>query len=176
MKTGIALLAVCLLVPLAAVAAGNDKNIVVQVDKFTGKTMVSMKEISLGQGFTNSAHPNDLVGIYLSAFFSPGPNPTALVITCYSSNWQFLGGADVRLLVDGERIDLGHFAKMKGNVDRGVVTDTIAGPVSRSVFEKIAGAKIVEMQFGTYETKLKDKCLDRVRAFVAALPVESAVK
>jgi hypothetical protein len=133
-----------------------------------------MKEVSLGQAFTNNAHPNDLVGIYLSAFSTPGPNPTALVITAYASNWQFLGGADVRLLIDGEHIDLGHFARMKGTVDGGVVTDTIAAPVDRSVFEKIAAAKSVEMQFGIYETKLKDKCIARIHAFVAALPIDSA--
>jgi len=159
---------------LSAGVSAKDKNILVQTDKFTGKTTVIMKEMSLGQGFTNNAHPNDLVGIYLSAFSAPGPNPTALVIKAYAANWQFLGGADVRLLIDGERIDLGHFARMKGTVEGGIVTDTIASPVDRAVFEKIGTAKSVEMQIGPYETKLNAKGIERVRAFVAALPVAAA--
>jgi hypothetical protein len=163
-----------LLALLAVGAPAKEKDIVVQTDKFTGKTTVIMKEISLGQAFTNNAHPNDLVGIYLAAFSTPGPNPTSLVIKAYASNWQFLGGADVHLLIDGDRIDLGHFARMRGTVEGGVVTDTIAAPVDRSVFEKIATAKSVEMQFGTYETKLKDKCITRIHAFVAALPAVAA--
>jgi hypothetical protein len=167
----------CVFALLAAGASGNDKNIVVQVDRFTGETTVIMKEIGIGT-FTDRSHLGQNVELALAATsLSKQPTPRALmVIYSYSANWQFLAGADVHLLVDGERIDLGHFAKMKGNVDGRIVTDTIAAPVGRSVFEKIAGAKSVEMQIGTYETKLKDKAVDRVRAFVAALPVESAVK
>ena len=168
-------------VMLAIIAVGSsarDKNVTVQTDKFTGETSVTMREIGIGT-FTDRSHLGQNVDLSLAATsLSKQPTPRVLmVIFSYSANWQFLGGADVRLLVDGERIDLGHFAKMKGNIDGRIVTDTVAAPVDLSIFEKIASAKNVEMQIGTYETKLKDKGIERVRAFVAAvaaLPIDSA--
>lgn len=168
------------LAALALLAAGlsaKEKDIVVTTDKFTGKTAVFMKQMSIGT-FSDKTHLMGTVNLYLSACsLHDQPKPTALVIYSYSTNWQFLNGADVYLLADGERIDLGHFVSTKGTADRvgyGVsLNETIAAPVDRSVFDKIAGAKTIEMKIGPYETKLNVKGIERIRAFVAALPVDS---
>lgn len=165
-----------MLTVLATGASAKDKDIVVQTDKFTGITTVMMKQMSVGT-FGDKTHSLGLVNLYLAACsLHNQPKPTALVIYSYSDNWQFLGGADVYLLVDGERIDLGHFVSTKGNADvigNGVsLSETIAAPVDRSVFEKIAGATSVELKIGPYETKLNGKGIDRIRSFVAALPAE----
>jgi hypothetical protein len=160
---------------LAVGASAKDKNIVVKTDRFTGKTEVMMKEMGVGT-FTDKTHWGQNVDLTVGAIFSPGPKPLLLMFCSYSKNWQFLGGADVYLLVDGERIDLGHFSAMKGTVDAFisvVVSEAITSNVDRSTIEKISAAKNVEIKIGTYETKLNNKGIERFRAFVAALPVEA---
>jgi hypothetical protein len=162
-----------LLAFFAAGVSAKDKNIVVQFDKFTGKTTVTMKQITIGTfglGFTN---------LSLSACsLNDQPKPAALIIYSYSQSWQFLDGADVYLLVDGERINLGHFASVKGTIESGGwLNETIAAPVDHSVLDKISAATRVEMKIGSYNTKLNAKGIERVRAFVGALatlPMDSA--
>lgn len=156
---------------LAAGASANDKNIVVQTDKFTGKTTVTMKPMNIASfqlGFVN---------LSLSACsLNDQPKPAALIIYSYSGSWQFLDGADVYLLADGERVDLGHFVSTKGTIDTSAwLSETIAAPVDRSVLGKIASAKKVELKIGRYEAKLNAKAIERIRAFAAALPVDSAI-
>jgi hypothetical protein len=162
---------------LSAGVSAKEKDIVVTTDKFTGKSTVTMKQMSIGT-FSDKTHFSGLVNLYLAACtLDKQPKPTALVIYSYATNWQFLGGADVYLLIDGEKIDLGHFASVRGNADvvgNGVsLSETIAAPVDRSIFEKIASAKIVEMKIGPYVTKLSSKGIERVGAFLSALPSAS---
>jgi hypothetical protein len=164
------LLAVAALALFTVGASANDKNIMVQTDKFTGKTTVTMKPMSIGSfqlGFVN---------LSLSACsLNDQPKPAALIIYSYSGSWQFLDGADVYLLADGERIDLGHFISTKGTIDTSAwLSETIAAPVDHSVLEKVAAAKKVELKIGRYETKLNGKAIERIRAFLAALPADSA--
>jgi hypothetical protein len=170
-------LVMVLLGALAVGAAATDKNVIVKTDKFTGKSTVIMKEISIGT-FSDKTHLSGLVNLYLAACsLSDQPKPTALIIYSHSTNWQFLDGADVYLLVDGERIELGHFVSTKGTVDAVgssvLLNETIAAPIDRSVFDKIGVSKSVEIKIGTYETKLNTKGIERFREFAAALPAGS---
>lgn len=159
---------------LAGLASAKDKNVLVQTDKFTGKTKVIMKQMGIGT-FADKQQAIGIVDLYLAAIEVQGEaKPDALVIYSFASHWQFLDGADVYLLVDGERIDLGHFVSAKGDVTASfgtvVLSETIAADVDRAVLDKIATAHVVEMKIGAYETKLNDKGIERIRAFVAALP------
>lgn len=159
---------------LAGLASAKDKNVTIETDRFTGQTTVIMKQMSIGTS-ADKQHLLGIVNLYLSALtLRDQPKPTALVIYSTASQWQFLDGADVYVLADGVRMALGHFVSTKGDVSAfgGVVvlSETIAAPVDRSVIDKMAAAHVVEIKIGPYETKLNDRGIERLRAFVAAIP------
>lgn len=166
MRKTIQVLAVCMFLATSAIAQSGDVS--VKADKFTGKTTVALKKsITLTEtGFTN---------LYLG-LSSDDPSGAVVYIYSWSNGWRFLQGADVYVLADGERIDLGHFKSIRADVRYGsTVDETIAGVVDRDVIRRIAQAKDLEMKIGPTAVKLKDKKIEHIRAFAAALPAVQSV-
>jgi hypothetical protein len=162
---------------LAAGASAQDKNIVKQTDKFTGKTTVSMKMFGVGplfgfQDATQSSISGASVILALGAITGDSGKP-GLLIYVTASHWQFLGGTDVHVLADGQPIDLGHFVALKSHVESvGSVTtnEIVVRSVDRSVLDRMANAKDLQMKVGPYEFKINPKNVERLKEFSAALP------
>jgi hypothetical protein len=162
---------------LASTTAANEsKDVVVRTDKFTGETSVVLKTFSVASGVDADSK---LVQLAIGAGYFSKSGQIMLTVQCYASTYKFLDGMDVLALADGERIDLGHFKPGRASLlTSGVVmtNEVIAGYVDRVTLAKLAGAKTLELKVGTWEIKLKDKHVQKLREFAAAVPATVQAK
>lgn len=162
---------------LAAGVFAKDKNIVVKTDRFTGKTSIVMKAIAIGPlfGFEDRQRVSGKA-VHFSLSLATEANASKdpyLAFFVTAGDWQFLKGADVHLLVDGEPIDLGHFVSIDTHVDSVAVVltcETIGGPVSRAILDRMANAKDLQVKVGVYEIRLNAKNIAHLKEFSDALP------
>lgn len=92
-----------------------------------------------------------------------------------STEWQYLGSRlSMDFLIDGERLHLGDAAH-DGEVGRGFVMENMALPITREQLLQLAEAQSVAGQLAHTRFELRPLHLERVRAFVAALPPVAAV-
>lgn len=172
----LALIVLLALTATIAPAQTGSKDVTVKTDRFTGFTKTEMEPIPIGplHGFPDASHTDGYAVLDLS--LASGGGKILLVIESTAKHRQFPEGADVHALADGQRIDLGHLRLHRAVTDtapRFVINETIGAPIDRSALAKIAAARNVEIRIGSYEATLTVKDIERVRAFVAALPVES---
>jgi hypothetical protein len=151
---------------LATSTLAQQKDVLKTYDKFTGVTTVSLKKpISLLKNLTTHLQ---LVVSSLSQ-----KDLVAMAFVCTSPDDKFRGGADVFVIADGERIQLGHFRLTNWELGEGgpIVfrTETVAGAVDRQIFERIAKSNYVEIKVGELEAKLKDDRLKHLRSLAAEL-------
>jgi hypothetical protein len=130
-----------------------------------------MKAIPIGpvHGFPDASHTDGFAVMDLSLASADGK--ILLIIESTANHRQFAQGADVHVLADGQRIDLGHLFLHRATTDtspRFTVSETIGGLVDRSALVKIAFAKTVELRIGPYETALTAKDLERLKSFTTA--------
>lgn len=155
-----------LLALLAVGAPAKNKDITVKTDKFTGKTVVVMERIGIGH-FADRVQEN-VAGVSLSLAAVASDTGEILVITSTAKNWQFLSGADVHVLADGVRIDLGHFVSARGRIDTtfsvGTVED-IAGAIKPADLHAMASAKELYIEVGMYQCIVKAKNIVHLREF-----------
>ncbi len=161
---------------LAVGALANDKDVLVKTDRFTGKTTILMKAIPIGPlfGFEDRQRVCDKA-VHFSISLAHEANSSKdpyLVVFVTAGDWQFLKGADVHLLVDGEPVDLGHFASIDSHVETVAVVltyETIGGPITRAIVGRMANAKDLQMKVGAYEIRLNAKNIEHLKAFSKAL-------
>jgi hypothetical protein len=159
---------IVLLVLAAGVASANDKDVVVQTDKFTGKTTTVLKPVSLGV-FTDCG---GLVVLGLTAV-TKDDGRIMVLISSDASCWQFLRGADVHVLAGGNRIDLGHFEPGDGTISPTAFTNEFIGAyVDRAALEQMAAAGDLQVEVGRYQCKVKPKNIEHLKHFVEALPAK----
>jgi hypothetical protein len=165
----------CLFVALflfcAAVSASTSKDIIVKTDKFTGETSVVLKSFGVS---TFADQNGKLVQLAMGAgYVSKEGSEPMLLITCFASSYKLLDGADVHALADGERIDLGHFKPGTATLSTSVAimtNEVVAGYIDRTTFSKLANAKDLQFKIEFWQIKLKDKNIEKLREFIAALP------
>lgn len=106
------------------------------------------------------------------------PNTFSLMAFFYTSSpsWRFLRSANtVDFILNGsERLHLGT-AEHDGEVKSGYVTETMVVSVSHETLERIAGAESVVGQLRNIQFELTPHHLERMRAFLAAIPPVSTV-
>jgi hypothetical protein len=154
-----------LLLALAGAVGANEKDVLVKTDKFTGRTTVMMKPITLGAFIDDLS----IVSLGLAAETAPDGR-VILVIECDASRWQFLQGADVYALADGQRIDLGHFVPQQGTVSATAHTsEAITGYVELPALAQMANAKDLQLKVGRYECHVKPKNGRHLKEFSDAL-------
>ena len=96
-----------------------------------------------------------------------------VLISSSASCWQFLRGADVHVLADGQRFDLGHFDPGDGTADSLAFThETIGAHVDIATLSKMANAKDLEIEVGRWQCKVKPKNAEHLKHFVDAVPVK----
>src|SRR5712664_2065942 len=97
---------------LALLAAGAPAQ-VKKTDRFTGFTRMEMKPFDIGpsRGFPDASHSDGHA--ILTLCLASGGGKIMFAVESTANHWQFLEGADVRVLADDQRIDLGHFARFK---------------------------------------------------------------
>ncbi len=161
---------------LAVGACAKDNGVVVKTDRFTGKRCVLMTPFRVGpvMGFRDAQQISETtVSFSLQAAVCDGPSENPFLgIGVIAANWQFLKGADVHVLADGEAIDLGHFASADAHVETSVVVLTVeivGGSVDRALFERMANAKDLQLKVGVYEIRLNAKNIERLKAFSDAI-------
>jgi hypothetical protein len=174
-------LAVLALAFLAGSASAQtmSKDVTVKTDRFTGFTKMEMKPFDIGpyHGFPDASHTDGHA--ILTLFLTSGGGQIMFTVESTANHWQFLEGADVRVLADGQRIDLGHFSPRKGVMDTagGVTMDEkIFAIVERDKLRQIANAKEVEVRVGPYPSKLTANNIKCLKEFSDALPVAAASK
>lgn len=165
-----------LLAFLAVGAFARDNGIIVNTDRFTGKTSIVMKAIPIGPmfGFQDRQRISDKA-VHFSLSLAHEANSSKdpyLAVFVTAGDWQFLKGVDVHLLVDGEPVDLGRFVSIDSHVETvGIVLtcETIGGPVSYAILDRMANAKDLQMKVGVYEIRLSAKNIEHLKAFSDAL-------
>jgi hypothetical protein len=175
----------CLAVLALAFLAGSasaqtkSKDVTVKTDRFTGFTKMEMKTFGIGpdHGFPDASHSDGHAVMDLG--LTDGDGKTMFWVGSTANHWQFLEGADVRVLADGERIDLGHFRRYKAVMDTAggvTVSEEIGGIVERDKLRQMANAKQVEIRVGPYPCKLTADNIKRLKEFSDALPTATAGK
>lgn len=100
----------------------------------------------------------------------PNTSSLALYLASTSADWRYLrSSTKVDLLVDGERLHLGEAAR-SSKVHRGYVTENMILLVERDTLQKIAGAQTVAGQLASTRFELQPLHLEKIRAFLAAIP------
>jgi hypothetical protein len=163
----------------AVVTSAQSQDVKVKTDRFTGFTRIEMKPFDIGpyHGFPDASHTDGHA--ILTLFLTSGGGQIMFTVESTANHWQFLEGADVRVLADGQRIDLGHFSSRKGVMDTagGVTVDEkIFAIVERDKLRQIANAKEVEVRVGPYPSKLTANNIKCLKEFSDALPVAAASK
>lgn len=154
-------------------ASAND--VTVQKDKFTGETTISLKAMGVGTAWDTD---RKMIQLLIAASHSSKDGKIMLAVVAYASSYQFLNGTDVLALVDGERIDLGHFAPGQATISTSPVVMTseiVAGYVDRAMLAKLANAKTLEIKVGSFEIKLAAKHVKKLKEFASAIPAETIV-
>jgi hypothetical protein len=146
--------------------------ITVVTDRYTGETAMVMNTFEIGpeRGLQDvQEHSKNAFGVVFSLMAEArGSEDPLLEIMVISLHWQFPLGADVRVLADGQVIDLGHFVPV--NKRSGTLTiENVGGPVSRTVLDRMANAKNVQLKVGVYEIGLNAKNIQHLKAFSDAL-------
>jgi hypothetical protein len=162
------LLTMVLLGVFAVGASAQSKDVTVTTDRFTGFTKMEMKPFDIGpdRGFPDASHTDGHA--ILTLFVTSGGGQIMFTVESTANHWQFLEGADVRVLADGQRIDLGHFIPRKGvmNTAGGVTVDEkIFAIVERDKLRQMATAKEVEIRIGPYPCKLTSENIKRLKEF-----------
>jgi hypothetical protein len=128
-------------------------------DRFTDETMVMVGPFTLGD---LSAQLESGGEVRMSAaIFYKGQNLAEPVTDFFllfysrSKEWEFLRRGRLYVLADGERFSYGE-GMQERDVKRGSVTEALGFLIPRKDFEKLAGAKKVEMRLGTHEFTLSD--------------------
>jgi hypothetical protein len=163
----------------SSAAPAQSKDVTVKTDRFTGFTKMEMKAFGIGpdHGFTDVSHSDGHAVMDLS--ITSGDGKIMFWVVSTANHWQFLEGADVRVLADGQRIDLGHFRRYKAVMDTAggvTVSEEIGGIVERDKLRQMANAKEVEIRVGPYPCKLAAKNIQRLKEFSDALATTSPSK
>lgn len=153
-------------------ARAINPDLVTSTDRFTGFTKTEMKAIQIGpeHGFPDATHDSGHAVLDLS--FASGQGAILIVIGSTADHRQFVKGADVHVLADGQRIDLGHLSPHTSTIETAktyVVNEMIGGPIERADLNEIAAAKVVELRIGSYEAALHPGDIERIRDFATSI-------
>jgi hypothetical protein len=165
-----ALLAILLI--SASVAFAQSKNVVTTTDRFTGFTRTEMKGFIVGpeHGFQDAFHSRGHV--VMDLVVAGGEGVIMFQFETTADRLQFPDGADVHVLADGKRIDLGHFVPGRETMDavKGLtVNEKIHAIVDERKLKLIANAKEVELKIGPYPAKLTEMNIHRLKEFLDAV-------
>jgi len=181
MKT---LAVIVLLAAFSAPALAKDKNVFVKTDRFTGKTIIVMKAFGITPFLGKADVTQDsTIGVSLSlaaVVHTEDSDNVSFVVYVYAAHWQFLNGADVHMLADGQPIDLGLFVAATSHVDAtdDVVTtnEAIVGHANRSTLDRMTNAKDLQIEVGNYQCRVNPKNIQRLKEFSDALPLMKAAQ
>jgi len=129
--------------------------------------------------FSDKTQSSGTVELSLYASTSDDDGKIILMVRSIADHWQFLEGADVHVLADGRRIDLGHFRAAGGHVETDIGVSTIedvASYVERSALGQMASAKDLEIEVGLYACRVNSKNIQRLKEFTMAIPAAMATK
>jgi len=179
----IAFFLLCLSTVFPAFAHKHESDVTVTTDRFTNETEVKLKPFMLGS-FKGGYKNNGWLELTASASF-PNNQGYFIALVCHAQDWQFLNGVVVHVLADGQKIDL-NFRKGSTRVQEDAWTLEILGTfpfVDSTTFDKMANAKVLEMEIGPYAFTFKPAGIqflkdfsDAVKALPAALASAGAVK
>lgn len=82
-----------------------------------------------------------------------------------STEWQFLRSHHLIFLLDGQKLDVGD-GEHDGTVVRGGVNEYVLFTVPRETVEKMALAKSVEIQLGSFEEIISPKSQPRIKTIL----------
>jgi hypothetical protein len=154
---------------LVSSAFAHSKDVVVTTDKFTGETTILLRMFHVGAATDQSYN---LVHLSMGASYSMKGGEIILMVFSEAGQYQLLGGADVRALVDGERINLGHFQPSAAtSLGSGQISEMVGGYLDRATMNKLANAKDVQLRVGAWEIELKGKQIEKLKEFAEAIPV-----
>ncbi len=178
-------LAVAVTLLLSTAAFAKKPHVTIETDKFTGITVVSLKETTSydlpyscgGQGRCGWL----LISAAAATKIGTGVWQYDIVVDSTTDTWQFLEGVDSVILVDGQPTNL-HFNKgssQVGNIAGDVVChERLTAVIDKATLDKIANAKTFEMKFGSSEFTFNSKSIgyfkefdDQVTSIVGASPV-----
>ena len=173
-----------LLLPFAGSTPAKNKKsdvVVVSSDKFTGVTSVELKKQILVIFPKNAG----VMGVTLVSMISAGTADHAIVVTTHTARWQFLGGVDGIVLVDGRRIpvhfqeatswvgdnsQIGFWAGIAFSSANGYVcNEALKGSISKQDLDAIANGADVEMEIGAAQFRILSKGLDWFKEFDTAV-------
>lgn len=86
-----------------------------------------------------------------------------------SERWRFLKFHDIKLLLDGELMDLGE-ARHSGDTVGSGVSENVTVHLTVKDLSRLLNAKKIEVQLGIEEFELKDEHLEAMRDFASRLP------
>jgi len=135
------------------------KNYSAKYDKFKDRTTVLSKAVNV-----RKEGKYRFVTVAMSlAFQFAGENITDgvdhgyLLFSNISSEWEYIKSRELRLIVDGERVNLGE-GDWDGTISSGRLSTSVIERVmfklDRDLWGKIANAKTIEFQLGTFEAPL----------------------
>lgn len=162
---------------IPAFARKHQSDVTVTTDRFTNETTVTLKPFMLGN-FKGGYKNNGWLELTASASF-PNNKGYFVGLVCNAQNWQFLNGVIVHVLADGQRIDL-NFQKGSTRVQEDAWTQEVLGTfpfVDSTTFDKMANAKVLEMEIGPYAFTFKPAGIQFLKDFseaVKALPADLA--
>ena len=169
---------ICLLAILTGMAASAqspkpprplDYPIETKYDRFDNKTSIILKYTRV-QGETRDSLDMALLTAYEGEKLTAPIKDVALSIASTSSDWRYLRGSrTLRVIADGERINLGEMERRNSTVGRGYVMEFMGVFISSDTLRKIANSKKVEMQLGSIEFELSKEMLGYMKDFAALL-------
>lgn len=141
-----------------------------EYDRFKDLTSVRLQPMKIPAPFVNYN-----VGIY-DLWIEAGyayqgqvtrqPDTVILIFGTQSRGWSFAVSRDLTLLVDGERLSLGttgHQGEPGSYLGSSWVREAMFVQLPYGVFNKIANAKAVEVQLGSFEFALTERHLEGLR-------------
>ena len=181
-RTSLILVFLLTLVSLAFAQSSESKRkfkhrgkIETKYDKFKDQTTVRLNPYYV-QGTAPKLDPT--AGIEITASFvyagqklnAPPDIVSFGIVSASADAFKYEQDRGLIALVDGERIDLGQMEREDASykkypyvISNRYYVETLSAPIKYELFLKIANAKIVEMQIGKKEFKLKDEHLEALR-------------
>jgi hypothetical protein len=78
----------------------------------------------------------------------------SFTIHSYAESWKFSNSSDLIFLIDNERLKIGEGRRESSISDSGKVHEHLHYKISRSNLERIANAKVVELQVGIEQVQM----------------------
>lgn len=146
-----------------------DYPVKVEYDRFADRTDIYLN-YTLVQGEARDGLELSALAVHSGNKMAAPINTIMLSVASFSKDWRYLESSrTLRVIADGERLNLGEMDRRSSVVKRGFVVEFLAVIIPKETFLKIANSEKVEMQLGRIEFELKPEMLGYMKDFAKLL-------